>query len=112
MSRFMQDNSHLQLLNSIPKPYNDDITSTFSHAVIDHVHSFTSQKHLDVGSITTTHHNERFLPAKKYIFSSFTEPEVDILKTIYLHVYPSFFTRSMTDTYFPCSFKKNALCYY
>ena len=104
MSRFMQDNFHLQLLNSIPSA-SQSITTMFSHAVLDHACSFTSKKYLDVSSSTCYDQVEQLLPASKYTIWSFSEAEVKILQCIYLNSYPSLYSES-ADMYFPCCYHK------
>ena len=100
MSRFMKDNAHLQLLNSIPDA-STDVTKAFSHVVMNHVFSFTSQKHLDNSSSAI--HNDKVLPATKCVIASFSEPEMKVLRSVYLQVYPSVIT---SHAYFPCSYRK------
>ena len=106
MERFMKDNSHIQLLSSIPSA-SSNVTSTFSHAVLDHAYGFMSKRHLDVAPDSTQNSVEGISPAPKYIICSFSELEVSMLRNIYLKVYPSLLSNG-ADIEFPQSFRKMA----
>lgn len=78
--------------------------------MLDHAYSFTSTKHLDDmcdSAAGSPNQVERILPATKYRIASFSRVEVDILRDIYLKVYPSIFYGDM-DRYIPNTFRKMA----
>lgn len=102
LNRFVRDNGNLQLLSSVPKA-SSDLTSTFSHAVIDHAVGFTSVKHLD--SISDQAVESVILPANKYTICSLNELEMEILTCVYQHVHPGIVAN---DVYLPCSYQKMA----
>lgn len=87
MNCFMQDNAHLQLLNSTPNS-SSIISNIFSQAITEHV--FTSKKHLDVEFDSC--HVARFAPASKYIIQSFSDVKRGILNNVYLEAFPSLFS--------------------
>lgn len=106
MTRFLKDNAHLELLLSVP-PASDEVTNTFSKAILDQVCSFTSVKHLD----STFHPQdcstecENITPAKKYKLSSFSEEEMKLVSELYSKLFPSF-SIGTQDVYLPQTFKK------
>ena len=107
MKRFLKDNSHLELLMSVPLASNE-VTSTFTKAILDQVCSFTSIKHLDniVHSCdVSTADSDYIIPATKFKISSFHEEEIEILTEIYHTLFPSLFSESQ-DLYLPQCFKK------
>ena len=102
MDRFLKDNAHLHLLSCAPSA-SSDVTSTFTHAVLDHAYGFVSTKHLDATSCDPPPDQvERFLPAPKYTICSFSDLELNILRKIYSKVFPS----NEADSYFLRSFRK------
>lgn len=102
MTRFLQDNSYLQLLNSKPITDNKSV-KTFSHPVVDHVSAIASRKHLDTAADSTIE-VKRVLPAKKYTIWSFSEPEKEILRGTYCKAFPSICS---SLEYIPSAYKKN-----
>lgn len=100
MSRFVKDNAHLQLLCNFPHA-SPDVTSVFSHAVLDQACAFTSTQHLDSLS---QDQSLSFIPAKKYTIATFTESEMELLTNVYFQLHPSF--NQQDGVYFPRSYKK------
>ena len=91
ISRFVQDNCHLQLLSSISSASNGP-ADILSHAVIQHAFGFTSTRHLDATRHSTSSSETDFLPATKHTILSFLASEMDILSNVYhtvlsCHVY-------------------------
>lgn len=102
MSRFMQDNSHYHLLSSLPSA-SSDVNSTFSQVVMGHACNFTSAKHLD--AVHDQLQAECILPANKYVISSFTSVEVEMLTGVYHHIHPSLFDNN-SNVFIPRSYKR------
>lgn len=104
ITRFLQDNAHVQLLSSVPSAASD-ITAIFSQVVLDHAHSFTSTRHLD--NVPNSHCNSEIVPAMKYTISSFSEHELGILSNVYQEVFPSVLDPRQCQTlYIPRSYRK------
>ena len=101
-SRFLEDNSHFQLLSSIPRAASD-ITNIFLHSVVDCAYSFTSTRHLDMTS-TNSPVEDIVLPTK-YTISTFSETEMGVLSKIYHQVFPSVFNQD-ESLYLPRSYRK------
>lgn len=101
LNRFVQDNSHIQLLSSVPS--NDDITKEFSKVVLDKAYSFSSTKHLDVDSLAGVPQEIEFIAPSKYIISSFTEIEMEFVAKIY---HEAFSTNEYHSLVLATSFKK------
>ena len=89
-NRFLNDNAYLQLLSSIPDASND-ITVAFSQAVVDRAYSFMSTQHLDARSqgVQDQPNTESIIPGIKYTISCFSEPEIDVLTSVYNELHPS-----------------------
>ena len=105
MTRFLKDNSHFQLLSSVPSAASD-ITSVFSRAVLDHAYSFASTRHLDiVPNLSTNSVVEDIVPATKYTISTLSEVEIDILSNVYHKVFPFIFGESKS-LYLPRSYRR------
>jgi len=86
MTRFLKDNSHFQLLSSVPSAASD-ITSVFSRA-----YSFAFTRHLDIVlNLSTNSVVEDIVPATKYTISTLSEVEIDILSNVYHKVFPCIF---------------------
>lgn len=91
MSRFMKDNSHFQLLSSVPDG-SAEVVDTFSRIVTDYACSYTSTKHLDAPcSSNSCEDSDKFLPASKYVIASFTDVEMKLLYDMYFELYPFLF---------------------
>ena len=102
MSQFQKDNTHLQLLCTAPPDAPSDISSVFSHAVLEHACAFSSTQHLD--GLSQDARTENFIPATKYFTMIFTKSELEVLRTALLHLNPSW--TELVNLYFPRSFKK------
>ena len=100
-SHFLEDNSHFQLLSSIPRAASD-ITNIFLHLVVDCAYSFTSTRHLDMTS-TNSPVEDIVLPTK-YTISTFSETEMGVLSKIYHQVFPSVFNQD-ESLYLPRSYR-------
>ena len=101
-SRFLEDNSHFQLLSSIPRAASD-ITKIFLHSVVNCAYSFTSIRHLDMTTINSP--VEDIVLATKYRISTFSETEMGVLSKIYHQVFPSIFDQD-ESLYLPRSYRK------
>lgn len=101
ISRFVSDNSHLQLLMSAPS---GDIVSEFTHVVLEHALSFTSTRHLDMKSSNLT--IDRFVPAKKYQIGTFSSTEMAIFTATYKHLYAD----EHNEVYLPSTYRKMTYC--
>ena len=101
-NHFLEDNSHFQLLSSIPRAASD-ITNIFLLSVVDCVYSFTSTRHLDMTS-TNSPVEDIVLPTK-YTISTFSETEMGVLSKIYHQVFPSVFNQD-ESLYSPRSYRK------
>ena len=106
MSRFVKDNAHLQLLCSAPPNGPSDITSSFSHSVLEHAFAFSSTQHLDGLSHDTSPQtgSETFIPAKKYCIMTFTKTELQIISNAILQSNPGW--KELASLSFPRSYKK------
>ena len=101
-TRFLEDNSHFQLLSSIPSAASD-ITSIFLHSVVDCAYSFTSTRHLDMTS--TNSPVEDIVLVTRYTISTLSETEIEILSKVYHQVFPNIFDQD-ESLYLPRSYRK------
>ena len=104
--RFVQDNSHLQLLSYAGDSSEAD--HMFSLVVKDHAFAFDSMKHLDNHLSVSNHCSSGFVyvPAKKYTLATFSDLQLNVLSQVYCILYPELshhFTGG--QVILPCSYR-------
>lgn len=105
LDRFLKDNSHIQLLSSMPSN-SDEVTSAFSKVVLDQAFSFASTKHLDDSSLCSKQQVKNFLAASKYTISSFSVDEMEAFVSVYCRAFPMILDKYPAELSLPKSFKK------
>ena len=88
MQRFLDDNSHLQLLSCIPSGHSE-VDSLFRGVVVDHAQSFQSVRHIDTMSTSpsTLTSGIQCVQACKYTMGLFSQSQLEILSQVLCSMY-------------------------